>query len=245
AGPRVMSHNSVDPEDVWAPPAPTVTTLGFSEAPLAEAPPDGMLHSAWMGARTVFRLVSFVVGPISALLLIPGLALSAFGLGSGRGLGVHQIVPGAVGFSLVCSLCGGIIGAVLGLIGAWLRKAKPGGLAARVWNALDRPVGRSGRRQVEGSRGPGFLRRHWPWLVGAPALLAIACGLGTGAYLGRIVDRRLDEAIAAADREDPNWRLDDLLAHRDVVPDDENAALVVAEELDGLPDTWDPLIAAK
>ena len=77
-----------------------------------------------------------------------------------------------------------------------------------------------------------------------PALLAIACGLGTGAYLGRIVDRRLEEAIAAADREDPNWRIDDLLAHRDVVPDDENSAIVVAEALERLPDTWPPARAA-
>ena len=58
-------------------------------------------------------------------------------------------------------------------------------------------------------------------------LLAIADGIGV--YVGRMVDRQSDAAIIAADRDDPNWRLDDLLAHRERVPDDKNSAMVVAE----------------
>ncbi len=61
---------------------------------------------------------------------------------------------------------------------------------------------------------------------------------GTGFYLGRAVDRRLANAIAAADLDDPSWRIDDLMAAREPVPDDENSALVVAWVLLLLPEEW-------
>jgi hypothetical protein len=187
--------------------------------------------------------VSFFVGPIAALMLIPGLSLTAFGLGSGRGFGVHQIVPGAAGFYLVSALWGGILGAVLGLIGGLFRKARQEGGIARWWKAVNQPVGlfvRRGRDQssTRGGRRPGFFRRNWPWLVGVPELLALAGGFGTGAYFGKVVDRRLTEATGAADRDDPNWRIDDLLAHRESIPDEENSALVVTAALEGLPENW-------
>ena len=35
---------------------------------------------------------------------------------------------------------------------------------------------------------------------------------------------RLAEAMSAADRDDRYWRLDDLMAHRDPVPESENSA---------------------
>ncbi len=53
-----------------------------------------------------------------------------------------------------------------------------------------------------------------------------------------MVDRRLADAIAAADRDDPYWRIDDLMAHRESVPDAENAALVVLRSLELLPEGW-------
>src|SRR5437764_11746830 len=39
----------------------------------------------------------------------------------------------------------------------------------------------------------------------------------------------LDDAIAETDRLDPNWRFDDLMAERKPVPDERNAALVLAK----------------
>src|SRR6185312_8463343 len=56
--------------------------------------------------------------------------------------------------------------------------------------------------------------------------------------LGRIIDRRLADAVAMADRDDPSWRIEDLMATRQIVPDAENSALVVAEALALLPDRW-------
>ena len=67
-------------------------------------------------------------------------------------------------------------------------------------------------------------------------LLAIA--FSGGIYAQRTVSRRLEEAIAAADRDDPNWRVNDLIAHREPVPDAENSALVLAEALALLPESW-------
>jgi hypothetical protein len=110
------------------------------------------------------------------------------------------------------------------------------------WSVLDRPV-RLLRRKLDGAESdvpapPGFLRRRWPWLVGAPIILALAAAVATGFYLKRVVDRRLAAAIAAANRDDPYWQLDDLMAHREVVPDAENSARVLAEASELLPENW-------
>jgi hypothetical protein len=57
--------------------------------------------------------------------------------------------------------------------------------------------------------------------VGAGLFLA---GLvATYVFLDRLQDRELQEAIAEADRTDPDWRLLDLDAKRDVLTDEENA----------------------
>jgi hypothetical protein len=68
--------------------------------------------------------------------------------------------------------------------------------------------------------------------------LLLIGAFGAGAYLSWQVNRRLADATAAADQDDPNWRLDDLLAARDPVPYSENAAPVVAEALALLPEGW-------
>jgi len=69
-------------------------------------------------------------------------------------------------------------------------------------------------------------------------LVVLAAALVTGAYIWWMAGRRLADAISAADRDDPFWRLDDLMAHRDPVPVAENSALVVAEALSLLPKDW-------
>jgi hypothetical protein len=62
----------------------------------------------------------------------------------------------------------------------------------------------------------------------------------TGIYLtiDYLAERNLREAIAEADRIDPNWRLDDLEASRADYPDDENAALQVIRSVELIPPRW-------
>ena len=72
--------------------------------------------------------------------------------------------------------------------------------------------------------------------LGALGITALIVAFGLGIYWGRIVDRRLAEAIAATDLEDPDWRLDDLMAKSEAIPDEENSALIVAEVATSLPE---------
>jgi hypothetical protein len=69
-------------------------------------------------------------------------------------------------------------------------------------------------------------RRKLIWIGGS---LLILGGLVVAAYFYAIyaAKRDLAEAIAATDRSDPGWRLEDLEASRRVVPDEENSAPLV------------------
>ncbi len=82
--------------------------------------------------------------------------------------------------------------------------------------------------------------RRWLRLVGVVALLMFAVAMVFGAFYVRKAKNRLAEAMAAADRDDPNWRLDDLLAQREEVPDAENSAKVLATLAPLLPRWWPP-----
>jgi hypothetical protein len=48
---------------------------------------------------------------------------------------------------------------------------------------------------------------------------SLVVGLTAGSYAGKLVDRRLAETIAAADRDDPNRQLDDPMKSREPVPE--------------------------
>jgi hypothetical protein len=78
----------------------------------------------------------------------------------------------------------------------------------------------------------------WPWMLGLPLLLAMLGLLAAAVFFSSKGNRRLDEATAVADRDDPNWRLDDLMAHRDKVSDQENSALILAGLRYSLPENW-------
>jgi hypothetical protein len=241
-----MDTNEVDPEPAAVPPLVTETDVG--PLPPVDAPRPSLLRSTWRGAKMGFRWTSYVAGPIAAVGLILILALVAFGVGAGRG---WLFVPGWIvppillrpfGFYFACGLFGGFLGAVIGLIGGLILLALPGPPSAAWREAANRPIRLLRRRQgavapLEATRSRDR-RRRWAWLVGVPVLLVLAAAFGTGAYLGRMVDHRLAAAISAADRDDPFWRLADLMAHRDPVPDAENSALVVAEALSLLPENW-------
>ena len=71
--------------------------------------------------------------------------------------------------------------------------------------------------------------------MGVPLLLVLAAAVVVGAVGEGQVDRRLAAAVAEADRDDPNWRLDDLLANREPVPDAENSAPVMDQILAWFP----------
>jgi hypothetical protein len=174
------------------------------------------------------------------VLLIPGLSLIAFAGGSGRGWGVPPIVLHAVGFYFVCVLWGIILGALIRI--SIVLMARPGRRTASWQTAADQPIRlfRSKQRVAPplGRVPSGNRKRLWPWLVGVPVLFLLAAAFVNGVFVGRWVDNRLTAAIAEADRDDPSWRLNDLMANLDPVPDVENSAIVVADALSRLPENW-------
>src|SRR5689334_22782902 len=77
-------------------------------------------------------------------------------------------------------------------------------------------------------------RRRLLWLLLTPAFAA--AGLwGYVAWHQYRAGVRLADALAEADRLDPGWRIDDIQAHRAVVPDDRNAAPRILALLAKLP----------
>ncbi len=205
---------------------------------VAVAPRSGLLASSWRGAKTGFRRTSYIIGPLASVLLIAGLVPTALGPGAGRGFAVPSIVPAAIALYAMFAFLGTVAGGLIGLV----VPVRPGTRRANWWAAAHRPIRLFRRRPVADAPADGAprtpRRRLWPWLVGIPALVVLAIAFCAGIYAQRTVSRRLEEAIAAADRDDPNWRIDDLMAHREPVPDAENSALVLAEALALLPESW-------
>jgi hypothetical protein len=70
-------------------------------------------------------------------------------------------------------------------------------------------------------------RRRLRLSLGCVLLAAITLVVGGYFYSSYQAERRLQAAIAAADRDDPHWRLEDLEAHREAIPDAQNSALIV------------------
>jgi hypothetical protein len=72
--------------------------------------------------------------------------------------------------------------------------------------------------------------------VVAAAFVAVV--VGCWVYLSFVWDRELREAIAEADRSDPDWRLLDIEAKRPVIPDEENSSLQMAKMKQATPARW-------
>src|SRR6516225_8245966 len=113
-----MDQKSGDGESPWASPRENA----------AVTPPPTVFESMRRGAKTGFRCVSYVIGPIAIVVSIAGLVVAAFVAGSGRGGVATTLLPGkfgfvswAVGFFFVCGLWGLILGAAIGLVGAVIR----------------------------------------------------------------------------------------------------------------------------
>jgi hypothetical protein len=78
-------------------------------------------------------------------------------------------------------------------------------------------------------------RRRLRLILAGILLAAVAVVVGAYFYSAYEAEKRLQAALAAADRDDPNWRLEDLEAHRDAVPDAQNSALIVESAQQFLP----------
>jgi hypothetical protein len=211
-------------------------------------PEPGILGSCRRGAAAGLRRTSRVIAPVVVLALLPGLALTGVGLGAGRGWpvdrswGLPPVLLWPVGFYVFCLLCGGLLGAFRGLVGALYRSAVSASRRAS-WATTARRSFPSVQWVFRllgsiGTRPPRRWLRRATWAVVG---LVFVCSFVAGMVLGRRVDRRMQDAVAAAGRDDPFWRLDDLLAHRAAVPDAENSALVVADVVKWLPKGWPAL----
>jgi hypothetical protein len=78
-------------------------------------------------------------------------------------------------------------------------------------------------------------RLIWSALVFLLVVLSLSAWVG---YRSLVEDWALQSAIAEADRLDPGWRLAEIEAKRDVIPDSENGALLVMAAAQFIPATW-------
>ena len=82
--------------------------------------------------------------------------------------------------------------------------------------------------------------RRWLRRLGYLVLTLVLLLLGFVVWYRWSGGRRLDAAVAEADRMAPGWQWEDLPAQRAAVPDDQNAAPVVLEAARLLPEDWPP-----
>ncbi|WP_169976629.1 hypothetical protein [Tautonia rosea] len=221
----------------------------YYEAPLTHPaanpqtePAKGVFPTTRRGAVAGALVMSAVGVPIGAIVAIAGLMLSAMAFGAGRGFAVSMWTVRGLGFALSFAVIGAVWGGLLGLVLALMRRGKPQGWSSRFASLLERPIGRRSSDQPNRpSRFSRLSRFYWrvlPWVIGVPGVVAILVAFAAGFRIGAGVDDRLDSAIAAADQNDPYWRIDDLLANRTPIDPEENSALVVEDALDLLPDGW-------
>jgi hypothetical protein len=85
---------------------------------------------------------------------------------------------------------------------------------------------------------PKRRRRRLFWVVAVFALFVLWLAV-MYAFFVYWMNRDLRAAMAAADRDNPGgWKLEDIEAHREQVPDEENAALVAMKVKSLLPAAW-------
>ncbi len=83
----------------------------------------------------------------------------------------------------------------------------------------------------------GRSRRKY-WILASVILVALCLGVGGYIYIYFAGEQELNQAIAEADRLDPQWRLMDIEAQRAVIPDEENSALQILAARRLLPNNW-------
>jgi hypothetical protein len=84
------------------------------------------------------------------------------------------------------------------------------------------------------------MQRWGRWVVGILLCIAVTIGLALGpVYWSRSKSRQeLDAAIADLDQSDPGWRLDEIQANRQKIPDADNGVLVALAAHKLLPPNW-------
>ncbi len=175
-------------------------TLGPGQS---KAPRPSVLRATSHGARIGLKWTSWIGGILSGVFIIGGLALTAFGLGTGRGWGVAAMLPRAFAFFIACDAIGLFMGGIVGLLVRLLPERCP----ASTWSAANRPIRifrfrREESKPIDNTPLP-TRRRRWPWFIAVPVVLLLIVAFGVGIYCGRLVDQKLAAAIAAADRDDP------------------------------------------
>jgi hypothetical protein len=85
---------------------------------------------------------------------------------------------------------------------------------------------------------PAPTPRRRRWLRWALLLVPVALVASAWLFLYFTGDMRLKRAIEEADRVDPRWRLEDVLADRAEIPDEENGALVAIAAKAKMPAQW-------
>lgn len=86
---------------------------------------------------------------------------------------------------------------------------------------------------------PGCL---WFWLkrLGKALLLAAVVGACTQAWRHYQICKQLDETLAEMDRAEPGWRLADIEAAREQIPEEQNSARVIVAAFRLTPRGWPP-----
>lgn len=171
----------------------------------------GMEFGAWAAALASIPVVAFLFGVSLGLIqIIVGLSTM-----------VRGVVASTGRSAMICLVICGVSALPMGLA-MWL-----------IRGALKR-LGRPGADLATRKR---RRRRRWA-AVAALGLVAILVGVGATIYLHHYSTRVFEEAAAEVDADDPYWRLDDLMATREEIADDDNAALVVADVYDLIPQPW-------
>ncbi|WP_165067617.1 hypothetical protein [Paludisphaera rhizosphaerae] len=166
---------------------------------------------AWLAMLIAFPIAAFVMGAALGLLPFVGKASLDLGLLKLLGRGLGWCASEVFLFALL----GALFRAGFGLI------------ARRVRRPTGEPL-RSPRRF-----------RAWVWVAGL-VVFGLATGCATAVWIMRRAEAELASATAETDRIDPDWRLDDLLAAREVIPEDEDGAIAVAKVAAELPGGWPP-----
>jgi hypothetical protein len=84
-------------------------------------------------------------------------------------------------------------------------------------------------------------RRRWPLWVGLLLMLAIVSLTAVYYCFVFVADRDVRQAMAEADASSPGgWQIQEILAQRAQIPDDENAALFALKVQELLPAVWPP-----
>src|SRR5262245_24324685 len=104
----------------------------------------------------------------------------------------------------------------------------------------------------ESPAAPPRPRRAWRWIAVLGFLvlaIVLAAPLLSWHFIARDAEKRYLAAVAEADRLDPGWRTADLEARREVLPNDENSAIIIMDIKNRklLPTNWssDPKVDAE